>query len=127
MSFLWKIAVLFGMWIVIGFVALCATVVKWLYRTFRDIDLEAESVDESLTEWSNTCTKRAYEFDQADKVSDRFKKIENRTGMSIWKTLFEGCVFWPKYTAITEALYQEAYEMMKEKYGMKAEKSKEAL
>ena len=118
MSFFWKIVVLFGVWVVFGFVAIGINSITWFYRISRDVAFPAGNTeDDTINEILNTSTFGLYGFESQDSVSDCADKIEKRTREPIWKGLLESSIKWPSTIAITNTRFQETYDEMKEKYG----------
>ena len=116
MSIMWKLLVLFGIWIVGGFITLIVNVITWCYKT---TNLNVEDEDDVIDEMINLLTWNIFNFKKDENFKERMTRINNFSEGKVWTHYIEAAIEWPKYLAIINSRYSEAYKILKDKYGLK--------
>lgn len=112
-----KILVLLVAWVLIGAAIYWATCI---YYSIKVGLLNCDDVDEIMAEFINLITYNIMGIKKTDKPKDIYRMVSNLTGESVGKSWMRLWLIWPGTMAKVQPRLKEAYELLKDKYGVRS-------
>ena len=112
-----KILVLLVAWIIIGAVIYWGTSYWYAIKVAL---LNCDDVDEIMAEFVNLMTNNVMGIKKTDKPKDIYRMVSSMTGEPVLKSWLRMFLIWPDTMAKVQPRMKEAYEMLKDKYGVRS-------
>lgn len=111
-----KILVLLVAWVLMG----CAFYWGTCYwYTIKVALLNCDDVDEIMAEFVNLMTHNVMGIKKTDKPKDIYRMVSSMTGEPVLKSWLRMYLVWPDTMAKVQPVMKEAYEILKQKYGLR--------
>ena len=112
-----KILVLLVAWVLIGAAIYWGTC---YWYSIKVALLNCDDVDELMTEFINLMTYNVIGFKKTDKPKDIYRMVSNLTGEPVLKSWMRMYLVWPDTMTKAQPRLKEAYELLKDKYGVRS-------
>lgn len=112
-----KILVLPAAWVLMGAAIYWATC---FYYSIKVGMLNCDDVDEIMAEFVNLMTHNIMGIKKTDKPKDIYRMVSNLTGEPVGKSWLRLWLIWPDTMAKVQPVMKEAYELLKDKYGVRS-------
>lgn len=111
-----KILVLLVAWMLMGGVIYWGTC---YWYSIKVALLNCDDVDELMAEFINLMTYNVIGVKKTDKPKDIYRMVSGMTGEPVLKSWLRMYLVWPDAMAKVQPRMKEAYETLKQKYGLR--------
>lgn len=112
-----KILVLLVAWVLMG------AAIYWgtgYWYAIKVALLNCDDIDEIMAEFVNLMTNNVMGIKKTNKPKDIYRMVSNLTGEPVLKSWLRMYLVWPDTMAKVQPRMKEAYELLKDKYGVRS-------